>query len=199
MNEHDETVQIRFQWMVGDLKGLEKHLKEILRHSAHQVISFSARLTALFLTAGVAYFLLPDASLFIVFLIAIVGSNATWVSWGMEILALKKLERMQADDARRVGWHNVKFDRSGVIWSTDTSQEYISWLGVSEIIADDEGIWMKTGAINGLYLPSRIFESEKQRREIASKIKFFKKHHTLPTHQLDILQTSTDDGIYRPN
>lgn len=103
----------------------------------------------------------------------------------MSILAFRRLEKMQAQDSERVGWNNVRIDKSGVLWSTDTSQEYVSWLGISDVVETDGSIWLKTSEAQGFYLPPHVFGSEANLAECLTLIDQFRNVATAPAHVND--------------
>ena len=182
MSATEKIITLSFQWVVGDMRPLEKNLVQPLKSEYHYLITVISRLIAFGLTFLATFLLFPSVDLWKVFIIALAGSYSVWVSWGMSILAFRRLEKMQAKDSERVGWNDVKIDKSGVLWSTDTSQEYVSWLGISDVVETDGSIWLKTGEAQGYYLPSRVFESEANLAECLNLINHFRKDPTAPAH-----------------
>jgi len=91
-------------------------------------------------------------------------------------------ERLAAKDPRRVGWNHVRIDRYGILWSDDVSQEYCSWQGIVDIIADEDAIWLKVHEIKGFYLPPRLFAEEGSYEECVLKIKLFRNEAKPPAH-----------------
>ena len=164
------------------MRPLEKNLVQLLKSEYHYLITVVSRFIAFGLTFLAAFLLLPSVDLWKVFLIAFAGSYSVWVSWGISILAFRRLEKMQAQDSERVGWNNVKIDKSGILWSTDTSQEYVSWLGISDVVETDGSIWLKTSEAQGFFFPPRVFESEANLAECLKLIHRFRNTATAPAH-----------------
>jgi len=182
MDTREEVITLSFQWAVGDMRPLEKNLVQLLKSKHHYLITVVSRLIAFSLTFLATYLLLPSVDLWKVFLIALAGSYSVWVSWGMSTLAFRKFEKIQAKDSAQVGWNSVKIDKSGILWSTETSQEYVSWLGISDVVETDGSVWLKTGDAQGYYLPSRIFEAEANLGECLKLIEQFRNESTVPVH-----------------
>lgn len=193
MFERDEnTAKLTFQWVVGDTRALEKNLIQLSRSKHQYMITVFSRLVAFGLTFLVAFALLPEVDLGVVFLITLAGSYSLWVSWGVAIFSLRALEHMLAEDNRKVGWNHVWLDSTGVTWNTETSQEYTSWLGVSEIIEHEGSLWMKTGPAHGYYLPPRVFASRDELTECSKLIARFRAQPTQPRHL-----SGTDDSLVK--
>lgn len=193
MFERDENAaKLTFQWVVGDTRALEKNLIQLSRSKYQYAITVFSRLVAFGLTFLVAFALLPEVDLGVVFLITLAGSYSLWVSWGVAVFSLRALERMLAEDNRKVGWNNVWLDSTGITWNTETSQEYTSWLGVSEVIEQEGSLWMKTGPAHGYYLPPRVFSSNEELTECSKLIARFRAHPTQPRHLGD-----TDENLVK--
>ena len=187
----NQSVNIRFQWMVGDTHPLEKFIKELAKNKHHYVITVSSRFVAFVLVFLTTNLLLPSIELWKIFTIAIVGSYSLWVSWGLGVIAVRQLERIMASDPENIGLNDIKIDRSGIRWDDAISSIYVSWQGIEEIEEKDGAIWLKTGKAHGFWIPERVFESDSQRAEILSLIKRFRNSPILPTHMDDWEQSST--------
>jgi hypothetical protein len=102
-----ESAEISFQWVVGDTRELEKNFIDLSRSNYYYAIIVASRLFAYALTFAVAYLLLPDADFHAILWIAIAGSLSIWASVGLETLAWKALDRILAQDPRKVGWNHI--------------------------------------------------------------------------------------------
>lgn len=183
MFERDENgAKLTFQWVVGDTRELEKNLLQLSRSKYHYATTVVSRLIAFGLTFLVAYALLPQVDLSVVFFISLAGSYSLWVSWGVGVLSLRALERLLAEDNRKVSWNTVWLDSTGITWSTDTSQDYTSWLGVSEVVEKDGSLWIKTGPAHGYYLPPRVFASADELADCCSLIEKLRQNPRRPRH-----------------
>lgn len=178
----EDGVEISFQWVVGDTRALEKNLISIGRSDYQYAITVVSRLIAFGLTFLVAWALIPGTELWIVFLISLAGSYSLWVSWGVSVLSLRALERLTAKDNRKVGWNTVWLDQTGITWSNETSQDYTSWLGVSDVVEQDGSIWIKTGPAHGFYIPPRVFGSPREQSECMSAIEAYRSNPVRPRH-----------------
>jgi hypothetical protein len=182
MDTEDDALRFSFQWVVGDWRPLEKSMTRIGRLRYAYVVTLVSRLLAYGLTVGVAYVLLPNAELHVVLLIALAGSLSVWATWGLMVLSFRLFERLMAESARRVGWNHVHIDRRGITWSTETSQDYLSWLGVTDVTEEDGAIWIKTGKVSGYYLPPRLFASPAVLVTNLQTIARFRAEATRPSH-----------------
>jgi hypothetical protein len=189
----EKAINLSFQWTVGDTRELEKNLTDLVRSNYHHVITVASRFVAFGLTYLVAHLLLPNTEVFIVLAIVLAASWSIWVSWGMSLLAFRAIERLSAKDPRRVGWNNVTIDCRGIVWSDDVSQEYMSWLGIADIVERDGSLWIKTGAVHGYYLPPRVFSSDVEVNNCMKLIEEFRKSPAMPVH----LQGSSETVIRR--
>ena len=181
----EDSAQITFQWVVGDLRALEKNLSEASQPKHYHAIIIVGRLIAYAVTFAVAYALLPDANFHVILWIAAAGTLSIWVALGFEVAAGRLLERMTADDPRRVGWNSIWLDRSGVTFATETTEDYASWLGVSSVVERDGSIWIKTGPVHGFYIPARVFDSDEERAECLSLIAELRQKPLPPRHLAD--------------
>ncbi len=177
-----ESAEISFQWVVGDTRELEKNFVDLSRPKYHYAIIVSSRLFAYALTFAVAYFMLPDAEFATILWIAIAGSFSIWASLGLEIVTMRALDRILAQDPRKVGWNHIWLDSAGISWSTETSEEYTSWLGVLDIVERDGSFWLKTGPAHGYYIPPRIFVSEEELNDCRNLIQELRKNPLPPRH-----------------
>lgn len=183
MFERDgEAAEISFQWVIGDTRELEKSFLDLSRPKYHYAITVASRLVAYALTFAVAYALLPDADFHTILWIAIAGSLSIWASLGLEILTMRALDRILAEDPRKVGWHSLWLDRAGISWVTDTSEEYTSWLGVLEVVERGGSFWLKTGPAHGYYIPPRVFASEAELIECRKLIQRLRENPLPPRH-----------------
>ena len=177
-----ESAEISFQWVIGDTRELEKNLVELGRRKYYYAIIVVSRLFAYALTFAVAYLLLPDADFHTILWIAIAGSFSIWASLGLETLTLRALDRILADDPRKVGWNHIWLDPAGISWSTETSEEYTSWLGVLEVVERDGSLWLKTGPAHGYYIPPRVFASEEELNDCRKLIQSLRENPLPPRH-----------------
>ena len=111
----------------------------------------------------------------------------------MSVLAFRKLEKLLAESPDRVGWNDVRIDPYGIVWATETAEEYMSWLGISDVVETDGSIWLKTGEAQGFFLPGRIFETEANLRECLSIIEQYRENPRPPRHQ----NSNVDDALVR--
>jgi len=181
----EDTAEITFQWVLGDMRELEKNLIELSRSKLYYAITVASRVLAYALTFIVAFALLPNASVHTVILIALTASLSIWVSWGISVLSFRSLERMMASEPQKAGWNTVWLDRSGITWNTEISQDYTSWLAVSEVVERDGSLWFKTGPANGFYIPSRVFSSKADLAEVMQLISDLREDPILPRHIQD--------------
>ena len=181
----DDGAQITFQWVVGDFKELGKKLSELASPKHHYAILIVSRLVAYAVTFTVAYGLLRDANFHHILWIAAAGTLSIWVALGIELVAHRGLDRLMADDPRRVGWNSIWIDRSGVTFATETTEDYASWLGVSGIDDLDGAIWIRTGQAHGVYIPSRVFTSRIQLMQCRDLIDKFRASPLPPRHLAD--------------
>jgi hypothetical protein len=177
-----ESAEISFQWVIGDTRALEKNFIELSRPKYYYAIIVFSRLFAYALTFAVAYLMLPDANFQTILWIAIAGSLSIWASLGLETLAMRALDRLFAQDARRVGWNHIWLDHAGISWSTETAEEYTSWLGVLEVVERDGSFWLKTGPVHGYYIPPRVFASEEEVNDCRQLIRRFRENPLPPRH-----------------
>ena len=192
MYERDgEQAQVSFQWTVGDMRAHEKNLTELVKHPRDYPLTIASRLIAYAATFAVAYMLLPDARFSTILWIAVAGSLSVWIAAWFEILSLRTLERLKAQDPSRVGWNWVWLDSSGIVWSTETSEEYTSWLGVIDVIENDETLWIQTGHVNGYFLPTSAFSSSDEFHDCRRLITRLREHPLPPAH----LKTAGDELI----
>lgn len=183
MYERDaDTAQITFQWVVGDTKAHEKNIRELIRSDHTYAITVVSRLVALVMTYVVAEALLPDTDFFVVLWIVLAASLSIWVSIGIEIAYARLLERLQADDPRRVGWNSVWLDSSGIAWCTETSEDYTSWFGVTDVVEQEGSLWIKTGDAHGYYIPPRIFASADELADCRKLIQRLRENPLPPQH-----------------
>ena len=179
---NEDVATLRFQWIVGDTRELEKSLVQLSRSKYHYAITVLSRLIAFVLTFVVSCALLQNVDLGAVFLISLTGSYSLWVSWGVSVVSLRALERLLAQDSRKVGWNTVLLDSAGITWNTETSQEYTSWLGVSEIVEKDGSLWVKTGPAHGYYIPPRVFASADELADCRNLVERFRQNPLRPRH-----------------
>jgi hypothetical protein len=177
-----DSAEISFQWVVGDTRALEKNFIDLSRPKYAYAIIVVSRVFAYALTFAVAYFMLPDADLHAIFLIAVVGSFSIWASVGLETIAWRVLDRALAQNPRKVGWNHIWLDPTGISWSTETSEEYTSWLGVLEVVERDGSFWLKTGPAHGHYIPPRVFASDEELNDCRNLIQRLRKHPLPPRH-----------------
>lgn len=177
-----DSADITFQWVIGDTRALEKNLGALIAPQNTYAITIVTRLVAYALTFLVAYLFLPGADFFVVLLIAMAGSFSLWASVWMEIMIYRALERFRAEDPLRVGWNSVLLDASGITWSTELSLEYVSWMGVSEVVEREGSLWMKTGPANGYYLPGRVFSSREESVDCFELIERLRQQPLPPKH-----------------
>lgn len=178
----DVSAKISFQWVLGDTRALEKSLIGYLRAGFYYPIMVLSRIVGIALTFAVAGFLLPSADLMSIFYISLAGSFSIYVSFGFVIMASRTLERLTASDNRNVGWNVVWLDKDGVTWNTDISQDYTSWLGVSDVIYRDNSIWIKCGPAQGYFIPSRVFVNEAQYGACVDLIEAHRADPAIPRH-----------------
>lgn len=178
----DDTAHISFQWVVGDTKAHEKNIRELIRSDHTYAITLVSRLVALALTYVLANALLPEADFFVVLWIVLAASLSIWVSIGIEIAYVRLLEHLQADDPRRVGWNSVWLDSSGIAWSTETSEDYTSWFGVTDVVEQEGSLWIKTGHAHGYYFPPRVFASANDLTDCRKLIQKIREDPLPPQH-----------------
>ena len=177
-----EAAQISFQWVVGDNRALEKNVIELIKPEFTYAITVASRLAAFGLTFAVASLLLPEAGKLTLIAIVFAASMSIWVSIGLEIFVYRVLERLRAEDPSRVGWNSVWLDSTGVTWTTETSEQYTSWLGVIDVIETDGSIWLKTEAASGFYIPPRVFSSAEEVTECRKLIADLRENPLPPAH-----------------
>lgn len=178
----EQELVFTFQWTVGDLRPFEKGLFETAKSSHYYWISFTSRLVAMGLTCGVSYFLFPNQELWRAVLVATAASYSIWASWTLTLLTMKQFERINAQDPMRVGFNRVMLDSRGITWTTDISQEYISWMGISSVENINDSIWFKSGKTGGFFLPNRLFDTQEEIKSVITKTELFRKKFTAPTH-----------------
>ena len=182
MEEAKDTLTFSFQWAVDDMRPLERSLISIARPRLTYVATVVARILAYALTFAVAFALIPNASWTAIVLIAFTGSLSVWVAWGVSVVTIRKIEKLLAHDTSRVGWNYVVIDRSGITWNTDVSQEYCSWLGVTEVADDNGAVLLKTGKVQGYYLPPRILGTKDELAQHIALIRKLRSEATQPAH-----------------
>lgn len=187
----NDTAQISFQWVVGDLKAHEKNIGQLIKSDYTYFITIVSRLIAFALTYVVADALLPNAEFFVLLWIVLAASFSIWVSVGIEIFYMRTLERVQADDPRKVGWNGIWLDSHGIVWSTETTEDYTSWLGVSDIIEQDGSLWIRTGPAHGHFIPPRVFASAEELADCMDLISKLRANPLPPRH----LENSTEDLV----
>ena len=182
----EQHLSINFQWTVGDTRVLEKNLVELVRKpEAYYIATVVSRMLALLFIFLSCYFLLPKVDFWTVLLISISATFSLWVSWSMVSLSIRALENLSAEDPKVVGWNEIKIDITGILWDNETSQDYVSWQGILDIVFKEGSVWFKTGSVHGYFIPSRVFESEEKFDECVKLINFFKDNATLPAHKHD--------------
>ncbi|MBX7539528.1 hypothetical protein [Qipengyuania sphaerica] len=190
--EEGDTAHISFQWVVGDTKAHEQNVREMIGFDHSYAIAIFSRVVAFVLTYFVAKALLPDTDFFVLIWIVLAASLSIWVSLGVEIFLIRMLERLQAVDPKRVGWNSVWLDSSGVSWSTETSEDYTSWLGVIDVIEQEGSLWIKTGPAHGYYIPPRVFASVEELTNCKKLIEKLRNDPVPPKHLV-----GTSDGMVK--
>jgi hypothetical protein len=182
MRVNDDLVAVTFQWTVGDSAALEKMIAPLARVKGRYAITVLSRIIAFALTFGVASLIFPEVDLFKIFALVLAASLTIWVSFGLHLISVRKLERLSALDPRRVGWNKVEINKTGIYWSDDVSLQYVSWMGVRDVVEADGALWFKTAEAAGFYLPARVFESPEVFEECARRIAVFRSEATAPAH-----------------
>ena len=183
--EEDDAAQISFQWVVGDTRAHEQNVREMIGFNHSYGIAVLSRLVAFLLTYFVAKALLPNTDFFVLIWIVLAASLSIWVSLGVEIFLMRMLERLQADDPKRVGWNSVWLDTSGVSWSTETSEDYTSWLSVIDVVERKGSLFIKTGPAHGYYIPPRIFASSDELAKCKELIERLRSDPVPPKHLVE--------------
>ena len=184
IEKEQHFLQINFQWVVGDTRILEKNLVELVRKpNTYYIATIISRIIALCLIFLACYFLLPKVEFWTVLLISISATFSLWVSWSMVALSIRALEILAAKDPKMVGWNEIKIDATGIIWNNETSQDYVSWQGISDVVYSQNSIWFKTGSAHGYFIPSRVFEAQEDFDECVELITTFRRNATLPAHK----------------
>lgn len=178
----EAALEFSFQWETGDLRLLEKLVKDEARSRLFYGVTLVSRIIAFAATLWIAALILPGTDIVDLALLCAVASLSIWVSWAFTLITYRTLERISVRDPRRVGWNSVTIDRSGIYLSTEISLEYTSWLGVVDVEELDGALFVRTGPAHGYLIPARAFESPANSSESLARIDEFRKNPETPRH-----------------
>lgn len=145
--------------------------------------ALSGTLSAYGLTLALIWALIPHARPVSAMLAATGAGIGVFVYTVWRWIAQLARNRRRTARSPYAGWNHVSLSRRGIVWASDTHQEYVSWLGVETLRADPaNGLWLGRGGTRGLFVPARVFGDPSAAAGAMRLVQRLQAERTAPVH-----------------